>query len=82
MPSLRRTAHALHLTAALAHGKSLAQLLAVKKPTAEARQHMCTRKRRYRTQADALDAAAVVGVERRRSAYRCPLCRWWHLTSA
>jgi len=59
-----------------------ATLPGVKKPTAEERQRMCTRKRRYRTQADALDAAAVAGVERRRSAYRCPLCRCWHLTSA
>ena len=32
-------------------------------------------------QGDALDAAALVGVERRRSAYLCPLCRHWHLTS-
>jgi len=43
---------------------------------------MCTRKRRYRTQADALDAALLAGVERQRSAYRCPLCGAWHLTSA
>jgi hypothetical protein len=54
----------------------------VKKPTAEQRQHMCTRKRRYRTAADALDAALLAGVERQRSAYRCPLCGFWHLTSA
>lgn len=43
---------------------------------------MCTRKRRYATQADALDAAALVGRERERKAYRCPLCGKWHLTSA
>ncbi|MBX3738273.1 MAG: hypothetical protein KF715_16380 [Candidatus Didemnitutus sp.] len=54
----------------------------MKRPTAEQRQRMCTRKRRYRTQADALDAALLAGVERRRSAYRCPLCGLWHLTSA
>ncbi|MBI5423601.1 MAG: hypothetical protein HZA32_05900 [Opitutae bacterium] len=54
----------------------------MKRPTAEERQRMCTRKRRYRTQADALDAALLAGVERRRSAYRCPLCGFWHLTSS
>ncbi len=43
---------------------------------------MCTRKRRYATQADALDAAAIAGRERDRTAYRCPLCGKWHLTSA
>jgi hypothetical protein len=42
---------------------------------------MCTRKRRYRTQGDALDAAMVLGLERRRTAYRCPLCGHWHLAS-
>ena len=41
---------------------------------------MCTRKRRYRTQGDALDAAMLVGVERQRTAYLCPLCQHWHLT--
>lgn len=54
----------------------------VKRPTAEQRQRMCTRKRRYRTQADALDAALLAGVERQRTAYRCPLCGQWHLTSS
>jgi hypothetical protein len=54
----------------------------VKKPTREQRQRMCTRKRRYRTQADALDAALLAGVERQRAAYRCELCGCWHLTSA
>ena len=55
--------------------------LAMKKPTREDRARMCTGKRRYRTQADALDAARLVGVEREREAYRCPLCAWWHLTT-
>jgi hypothetical protein len=53
----------------------------MKKPTIDERKRMCTGKRRYRTQGDALDAAAVVGVERQRSAYRCVLCGQWHLTS-
>jgi len=53
----------------------------VKKPTTDVRKRMCTGKRRYRTQGDALDAAAVAGVERQRSAYRCDLCGRWHLTS-
>jgi hypothetical protein len=42
---------------------------------------MCTRKRRYRTQADALDAALLAGVERRRQTYLCPICHHWHLSS-
>lgn len=54
----------------------------MKKPTAEERKHRCTRKRRYRTQGDALDAALVAGVGRERTAYRCPLCGFWHLTKA
>jgi hypothetical protein len=53
----------------------------MKKPTREDRRRMCERKRRYRTQGDALDAALLAGVERRRSAYLCPLCQHWHLTS-
>lgn len=53
----------------------------MKKPTREERQRMCTSKRRYRTQGDALDAALLAGVERKRSAYLCPICRQWHLTS-
>lgn len=53
----------------------------MKKPTHEARRRMCIGKRRYRSQGDALDAAAIVGVERRRKAYHCPLCGNWHLTS-
>ncbi len=54
----------------------------MKKPTHDERRRMCTGKRRYRTQADALDAALLAGVERHRKAYLCPLCRQWHLTSA
>ena len=53
----------------------------MKKPTHEERQRRCLRKRRYRTQADALDAALLLGLERRRQAYLCPLCHHWHLTS-
>jgi hypothetical protein len=52
-----------------------------KKPTREQRDRMCTRKRRYASQGDALDAAAMLGVERSRSAYRCPVCGHWHLTT-
>jgi hypothetical protein len=54
----------------------------MKKPTEEQRRRMCTRKRRYRTQGDALDAALVAGVERQRTAYLCPVCRNWHLSTA
>ncbi|MEI7567051.1 MAG: hypothetical protein RL598_1338 [Verrucomicrobiota bacterium] len=54
----------------------------MKKPTPEMKQRMCTRKRRYRTQGDALDAALLAGVERQRSAYRCTLCSLWHLTTS
>jgi len=43
---------------------------------------MCTGKRRYRTQGDALDAALLAGAGRHRKAYLCPLCGRWHLTSA
>ena len=53
----------------------------MKKPTTDERRRTCARKRRYRTQGDALDAALLAGVERQRSAYFCPLCRHWHLTS-
>lgn len=42
---------------------------------------MCTGKRRYNTQGDALDAAALLGLERQRKAYPCLLCGKWHLTS-
>ena len=53
----------------------------MRKPTVEERKRMCTGKRRYRTQGDALDAALLAGVERQRMAYRCTLCGRWHLTS-
>jgi len=53
----------------------------MKKPTRDERLHRCTRKRRYRTQGDALDAALLAGVERLRTTYRCELCGNWHLTS-
>ncbi len=53
----------------------------MKKPTQEEKKKQCTSKRRYRSQGDALDAAMVAGVERQRSAYRCTLCGFWHLTS-
>ena len=51
------------------------------KPTREERQHACTRKRRYRSQGDAFEAAMLAGVERERTAYRCPLCGLWHLAT-
>ncbi|ACB73453.1 hypothetical protein [Opitutus terrae] len=54
----------------------------MKKPTSEEKRRMCTRKRRYRTQADALDAALLLGLQRERTAYRCPLCGCWHLATA
>ena len=66
---------------ALGH-RPFCQPAPVKKPTAEERRHRCTRKRRYRTQGDALDAALIAGVGRERTAYRCPLCGFWHLTKA
>ncbi len=53
----------------------------MKKPTRDERRHRCERKRRYRTQGDALEAAMLVGVERQRTAYHCPLCGFWHLAS-
>jgi hypothetical protein len=53
----------------------------MKKPTREERQRGCGSKRRYSSQGDALDAARIVGVERHRKAYLCPLCGKWHLTS-
>jgi len=68
----------------LSAGQSLCNLRVnpMKKPTREEQKHRCTRKRRYRTQGDALDAAMIAGVERQRIAYRCPLCGHWHLASA
>ena len=53
-----------------------------KKPTLDERKRMCTGKRRYATEGDALDAALLLGVERTRKAYRCPLCQRWHLTTS
>jgi len=53
----------------------------MKRPTTDERRQRCTRKRRYRSQGDALDAAVVAGVGRERTAYRCPLCGAWHLAS-
>jgi len=53
----------------------------MKKPSKEEIKRQCTSKRRYRTEGDALDAALLAGVERQRSAYRCTICRHWHLTS-
>lgn len=53
----------------------------MKKPTRDERTRMCTRKRRYRTQADALEAAALLNLARRQ-AYHCPVCGQWHLTSS
>ena len=51
-----------------------------RRPT-EAQRLACRGKRRYATQGDALDAALLAGVERQRSAYRCPVCGRWHLTT-
>jgi hypothetical protein len=51
-----------------------------KKPTADERRQRCERKRRYRTEGDALDAAQLAGVERQRKAYLCPICHRWHLS--
>lgn len=53
----------------------------MKKPTKDQRERMCTRKRRYRTQGDALDAVAILGLERERKAYRCAVCGYWHLST-
>lgn len=53
----------------------------MRRPTRDERHHACGRKRRYRSPGDALDAARLAGVERERSAYRCPLCGHWHLTT-
>ena len=53
----------------------------MKEPMREERQLRCFRKRRYRSQGDALDAALVAGVERERKAYLCTDCGLWHLTT-
>jgi hypothetical protein len=54
----------------------------MKQPKPEERALRCFRKRRYKTQGDALDAALCAGVERQRRAYLCVECRQWHLTTA
>jgi hypothetical protein len=54
----------------------------MKEPRRAERELRCFRKRRYKSQGDALDAAMVAGVERHRKAYLCTYCRHWHLTSA
>ena len=51
------------------------------KPVSEDRRRACIRKRRYRSQADALDAAMLAGVERQRYAYLCPVGGHRHLAS-
>lgn len=53
----------------------------MKKPNREERERMCVRKRRYASQGEALTAAMIAGNERRCSAYRCPVCGRWHLTT-
>jgi hypothetical protein len=53
-----------------------------KRPPSEDHRRSCTRKRRYRSQGDALDAALLAGVERERIAYQCPVCGHWHLSTA
>ncbi|MDR1789466.1 MAG: hypothetical protein LBR12_03845 [Opitutaceae bacterium] len=45
------------------------------------RDRACRSKRRFRTQGDALDAAAALNLERERKAYQCPCCGHWHLTT-
>lgn len=51
------------------------------KPTREQLHRTCTRKRRYKTQGDALEAAALLNIERQRTAYLCPHCKHWHLAT-
>ena len=53
----------------------------MKRPTRDEQWRMCTRKRRYRSQADALEAAGLLGLERVRKPYRCPICGQWHLAT-
>jgi hypothetical protein len=53
----------------------------MKRPTRAERHEACARKRRYRSQGDALDAALLAGVERQRTAYACPVCGQWHLAT-
>jgi hypothetical protein len=54
----------------------------MKKPTRDEIRRMCTSKRRYPSQAAALDAALLAGVQRERKAYCCPVCGQWHLTTS
>jgi hypothetical protein len=68
--------------AVIALRKKFREFPGMKKPTREEKERMCTGKRRYRTQGDALDAAMLAGVERQRKAYLCSICGHWHLTSA
>ena len=49
----------------------------MKRPTREERHQSCARKRRYRSQGDALDAALLACVERERTSCRCPSCGQW-----
>jgi hypothetical protein len=53
----------------------------MKRPLREERHRACVRKRRYASQAAALDAALIAGVERQRTAYHCALCGRWHLAT-
>lgn len=53
----------------------------MKKPTKDEARQMCTSKRKYASEGAALEAAAILGIERSRRAYRCALCGKWHLTS-
>lgn len=70
------------LTIGLPAGRCARPHADMKKPSREERQASCGRKRRYRSQGDALEAAALLGLERQRMAYLCPLCSRWHLASA
>jgi hypothetical protein len=53
----------------------------MKRPTRDELHQACARKRRYRSQGDALDAAVLAGVGRQRTAYRCAHCGQWHLAT-
>lgn len=44
-------------------------------------QRMCERKRRYASRIDALIGCARDNGVGRMRAYRCPVCRGWHLSS-
>ena len=62
-------------------GKRVKRRSDMTRPDSEQRRGMCTKKRRYASEGLALQAAAMAGVERGRTAYRCPLCGQWHLAS-